>query len=172
MAVSKPKTLVQQARSTLGWTQRDLAEAIGISVRTAARYESGSSSLDFITGPKLAAHVYPVDRDLAAEIVALHGKTLVSAGIEAPAPPPPPPAAPDPAPVVAPTPPSRAVLQTLIDAIVCAVADSSNAPPRAVRPAVLQTLRKVIEVGLDVHAAGSLGLLLPEEPDGAHDQGH
>jgi hypothetical protein len=100
-------------------------------------------------------HIHPVNRELAAQLVALLGQSLVAAGLEAPPPPPevPAPAAPLPAP------PRSIPHEDLIDAIVCAIADVSNVAPKVVRPTVLLTLRRALKVGLDLDAAAKAGAL-------------
>jgi DNA-binding XRE family transcriptional regulator len=152
----KPQAVILRSRRALGWTQKQLGENLGASPRTAARWESGSSHFDADFTTKLARHVYPVDRDLAIELAATIGQTLVGLGIEAPppAPLPPPPMAPAPPPAPpAPPPPPPTSPTVLLDAIVCSVADAANLVPRAVRPLVLLALRRAVEVRLDLVAA-------------------
>jgi DNA-binding XRE family transcriptional regulator len=148
----------------MGWTQAELAAALGVSKRTATRMEGGRSTLDAHDTVKLARHVHPVDRDLAAELLALVGQTLRSAGFETPAPPPPsapaPPAPPPPHAVALPPPPAPVeVLTALVEGIVCAAADAADTSPKSVRASVLLVLRKASEIGLDLRAVARAGLL-------------
>jgi len=147
---------LSHAQHALSFTQRELAEFLGVSVRTLARIHGGQSVLDPKTVLKLATEVYRADRELAAQILGTIQLTLVSAGLEAP-PAAPPVAPPAPAPVRAR--PSAAALRPLLDAVVCAVADAADVAPKVVRPSVLLTLRTVAAVGLDLEAAGDAGLL-------------
>jgi DNA-binding XRE family transcriptional regulator len=159
--------LFGRARMRLGWTQRELGENLGSSHRTATRWEGGKSAIGAADAAALAKHVYPVDRELAEELLAATGQSLVGLGIEAaPAPSVPPP--PPPPPPRAPT-----SYADLIDCVVCSVADAANVSPRAVRPLVLLTLRRALEVGLDLEASDEAGLLqastvsvAPTEPAG------
>jgi DNA-binding XRE family transcriptional regulator len=147
---------IVRARLTLGWTQREMAENLGSSQRTVARWESGQSTFHVSDLTKLAQRVYPVDRELANDLVTSAGQTLVGLGIQVPPPPPPP------APVLAPPPPPPAratALPDLIDCVVCSVADASDVSPREVRPMVLLALRRAFEVGLDLGAATRAKLL-------------
>jgi len=164
MVMQRSAVLVGRALTALRWTQRELAENIGGSRRTVARWVSGESHLGAIDAERLARHVYPVDRDFASELLAHGGQTLVSAGLEAPPAPQPPPAPPPPVaaapPVVVPTPaPSPAVLWALVEAIVCAAAEAADASPKVVRAPVLLVLRQAHELGLDLDAARKAGLL-------------
>src|SRR5580698_1748955 len=96
-----------RARQALGWTQRELGDNLGVSLRTATRWEGKRAHMGVNESAILARHVYPKRPDLAEELVAAHGQTLVGLGI---APPPPPPAPPvEPAAVVPPPPPPRAM---------------------------------------------------------------
>jgi len=162
MPVPRIVPIVVRARMALGWTQRELGENLGGSHRTATRWESGAAHFDVGTAAKLAAHVYSRDPGIAAELAAAIGQTLVSLGVEAPPPPPLPPA---PVHVAIPAPAARAarptqeVVRDLLDAIVCSVADAQDVAPRMVRPLVLLTLRRALEVGLDVESALKAGLL-------------
>jgi transcriptional regulator with XRE-family HTH domain len=154
---------IVRARMTLGWNQRQLGENLGMSHRTATRWESGRSEFDTIRVTRLATLVYPLDRDLAEGLVGCIGQTLVGLGIEAPPPPPAPtaPLAPPPA-----TDASRALaLRDVLDCIVYAVADASDMTPKAVRPLALIALRRAHELGFDVAAAAKAKLLEPPAPE-------
>jgi transcriptional regulator with XRE-family HTH domain len=162
MAAHPVPHLLVRARQALGWTQRELGENLGSSQRTATRWESGASHFDAISSARLLGLLYPVNPQLAADLAAVTGNTLVGLGLEAPPAPP----APPPPPVVIGPPalpaPRPAALQDLIDSVVCSVADAGDVSPRTVRPMVLLTLRRALEVGLDVSAAQNAGLLHAE----------
>jgi transcriptional regulator with XRE-family HTH domain len=156
--------LVGRARQALHWTQRELGEQLGASHRTASRWEAGRSSFDAVSAERLARHVYAVDRGLASQLASAIGQSLVSLGIEAPPPPPAAPPAPVALPPVAsplPPAPRPAAMRDLIESVVCAVADAADVAPKVVRPAVLLTLRRAHEVGLDLGAASEANLLQP-----------
>ena len=159
MATHPIPHLLLRARHALHWTQRELGENLGSSQRTATRWETGRSHFDAISSARLLSLLYPVNPQLAAEIAAVTGHTLVGLGLEAPPAPP----APLPPPVViappAPPPPRPAALQDLIDSVVCSVADADDVTPKALRAMVILTLRRTREVGLDVSAARDAGLL-------------
>ena len=162
MPLPRIVALIGQSRQTMEWTQKQLAESLGTSLRTVARYERGQAHFDAEAVKTLATHVYTEDTELAAELAASIGQTLVSLGIEAPPPPPvhvapaPSPAPPAPPP---PPPPRPSALRDLIDAVVCSVADETNVVPKLVRPTVLLTLRRALEVGVDLEAALKAGVL-------------
>jgi hypothetical protein len=96
-------------------------------------------------------HLHPVDRDLAAELAAAVGQSLISLGLEAP-----------PAPAVAaPSAESRLTsLRDVLDCVVYSVADAADVAPKGVRQLVLLALRRSLELGLDLEAAGKAGLLV------------
>jgi|HubBroStandDraft_2_1064218.scaffolds.fasta_scaffold106571_2 DNA-binding XRE family transcriptional regulator len=154
-----------RARQALGWTQRELGDNLGVSLRTATRWEGKRAHMGVNEAAILARHVYPKRPDLAEELVAAHGQTLVGLGI---APPPPPPAPPvEPAAVVPPPPPPRAMAaRDLVDCIVCAVADAANVAPKAVRGMVLLTLRRAEELGMDLGKTAKEGALSEEVAGG------
>jgi transcriptional regulator with XRE-family HTH domain len=165
--VARPiTTLVVLARLALKDTQRTFAERLGSSQRTVARWEAGQSEIHAHDAVKLARELYPIDRQMAADLLACRGQTLVSTGIEAPAPPPAalPPAAPAPA-----RPPAAKpeLLAIMVDAVVCAAAEAADASPKRVRESVLLVMRRSLEAGLDLQAASDAGLLRPGKPDAA-----
>jgi transcriptional regulator with XRE-family HTH domain len=146
--------VVVRARQKLGMTQVQMAEAVGTSVRTLSRWEGGQSGPADLHCDRLAALVYPVDRELARDAAGQVGKTLESLGLEKPAPPPA--AAPAPTPPPLPRSPSARVL---VDAVVCAVASTLEAiegAPVAIaraRAAAASALRAARDVGLELDAA-------------------
>jgi len=165
MVAQPMQRLLVRARQALGWNQRELGQQLGSSHRTAVRWESGQSHFSPPYAAQLATLVYPIDRDLAWEIAALTGQTLVGLGLEAPpAPPEPPLVVAPPVPAVSPPPATPAALGTLLDALVCVVADASDVAPKVIRPTVLLTLRRVLALGLDLQAAEAAGLLESAAP--------
>jgi hypothetical protein len=116
---------------------------MGVSRRTGQRWETGRSDPSPNQIRKLAGMVYPADPDLAAQLAAAAGTTLVALGlVKPPAPPPPPPApAPPPPPV-----------EDVVDSIVCAAADAMSVLPRDVRPALLAAFTRARRLGIGIEA--------------------
>jgi DNA-binding XRE family transcriptional regulator len=165
MVTQRSNALLIRARQTLGWTQQKLADKIGSSQRTVLRMENGHSTFHATLATQLAPHVYPLDRELAADLLSLAGQTLIGAGLEAapaspaaPAPPPLP-SRPAQAAVLPPPVPAPDVLAAQVDAIVCAAAEAADVSPRVVRGSVLLVMRRVLELRLDLRAALAAGLL-------------
>lgn len=133
---SSGATLFERARSALGTSQVGLGKMMGCSRRTAQRWAaSGVPAYDL---PRLAAIVHPHDPGLAAEIARSTGRTLVQLGIVRPAPPAPP------APPPAPPPPA----DRIVDAVVCAAAETMQLIPAAVRPGLHAAFACAVEMGL------------------------
>ena len=153
------RALLEQSRIAMGWNQRELGEALGVSTRTVQRLQGARADISADNVATLAKHVHPRNRDLAAQLVAMLLQTLVGPGLEAPLSP----AAPLQA-AAAPSPAPRPIAHTdLVDAIVCSIADASNVAPKMVRPTVLLTLRRALKVGLDLEEASKAGALDMEE---------
>jgi DNA-binding XRE family transcriptional regulator len=156
MAVTLPGALlVVRSRKVLKLTQKELALKVGFAQRTLVRWEGGGSQFYPSDALKLAPHVYPVDRGVAAELVAYAGQTLVSAGLEAP----PPPALPAEPPPPPPPPIAPEILLALVESVVCAAADAADSTPKAVRASVHLVLRHAHALRLDLDAAMKAGLL-------------
>jgi hypothetical protein len=125
---------------TLGMPHAEVAKVLGVSRRTVSRWGKDGTRLPHHTLVTLAELAHTRDPSLAAEIARVAGETLVSLGLEEPAPLPAHPAA-------------IAALQVspkLIDAVVCAAAESLDMSPRAVRPALLAAVQCAREVGLSL----------------------
>jgi hypothetical protein len=142
---------VVQARMALLWSQRQLGDKLGASMRTVSRWEAGRAHLSANQIATLAMHVYPKRPDLAEQLAAAIGHTLVGLGIA----PPPAPVAP----VVPSPPPNVVATKDLIDLIVYTAADVANVAPKEVRGTVLVTLKRAVELGLDLGAAMKEGAL-------------
>ena len=142
MAVIKPtmplSTVLGYARQALHMSQREFGPALGVSHRTASRWDTGGSTPGESELRMLAKLLVPVDLDLATDVAAHIGETLEHLGLVAPPPPPPVVTAP-------PLPPSD-----LVDIVVCAVAESTDSSPRALRPMLLVAFRRARELGLTV----------------------
>ncbi len=121
-------------------TQSELGNLLGISKRTAQRYSSSGLPQYYLKD--LASLVHPVDADLATEIAASMGHTLLSLGIVEP-----PVAIPLPA---APVPPPPPPPDGIVDAVVCAAAEAMEMMPRDVRPGLLAAFRRAREIGVTV----------------------
>jgi transcriptional regulator with XRE-family HTH domain len=145
--------LVRAARYALMMTQLEFGRALGTSMRTAKRWEQGTS----FPGTRLhqmVALLAPVDRALAQEIVDAAASVFKSLDWPLPQVPPAetaPGVTPGPAPAPAPAPaPSQASAQDLGDAVLCAVAEASDLPPRAVRPLLYAAFERARALGLTV----------------------
>jgi transcriptional regulator with XRE-family HTH domain len=129
--------LYQYAREALGMSGNRLAAKLGVSRRTGQRWTArGGPSAMYLQ--RLAVLVYPADAALAAEIATASGTTLGALGV---LPLHPPPAAP----VPTAAPPDR-----VVDAVVCAAAESIHVAPQNVRPALLAAFSCARELGLTV----------------------
>ncbi|HEY8040480.1 MAG TPA: helix-turn-helix transcriptional regulator [Polyangiaceae bacterium] len=132
-------TLLGRARHLFGMSQADFGKLLGVSRRTAARYEYGHSEPLIAQVMELArmAHARG-DVALARELAGSTSETLESLGIV--------PAVKPPEPF---TPPPRLV----VDAVVCAAADALEESPgtmRGTRAAVLAAFRRARELRLNV----------------------
>jgi hypothetical protein len=136
--------LVHLARRALSvGSQGDFGELMGSSRRTGQRWETGRAEPTPGQVCKMAGMVYPTDPDLAAQLAAAAGTTLVALGlVKPPAPPPPPPA---------PLPPPPPV-EDVVDSIVCAAADAMSVLPRDVRPALLAAFTRARRLGIGIDA--------------------
>jgi DNA-binding XRE family transcriptional regulator len=132
--------LLIEARRQLHLSQGDLGELLGSSRRTGQRWESGGSTPADKQLHKLASLVHSRAPDLAAEIAASGGSTLVDLGIVVPPSP------------TAPSSPRGPALDDIVDAVVCAAADAIDVTPRTIRPALLAAFRRVSRIGLGVEA--------------------
>jgi transcriptional regulator with XRE-family HTH domain len=132
--------LLARARHALGMTQQQFGLALGVSHRTASRWEAGQSTPIPSQVSKLAVTVYPKDAKLAEELAAAASETLESLGVVAPL-------APQPS-----LPPPLAPLPTalLVDSVVCVAADALQAAPITLRGALLAAFRRARELRLTV----------------------
>jgi transcriptional regulator with XRE-family HTH domain len=133
--------LLAVARNALRMTQREFGPALGVSHRTASRWDTGRSAPSEHQLRQLAALLVPVDRSLAEEAAAHAHDTLEELGLVPPPPPPLPPPAPAKPPVTT---------RDLVDAVVCAGAEASDASPRALRPVLYVAFQRAHELGLTV----------------------
>ncbi|HEY2511362.1 MAG TPA: helix-turn-helix transcriptional regulator [Polyangiaceae bacterium] len=134
--------LLARAHRTLGMTQGQLGNALGVSERTVSRWYQRGPSVTVRQFCKLAALVYPRDPALARELAEAASETLESLGLVAPAP-----VVPASAPAPAPPPVPVAVL---IDAVVCAAAEALDLSPGRVRSAVRAAFRRARELHLTI----------------------
>jgi transcriptional regulator with XRE-family HTH domain len=128
------RPLIGRVRSALVYSQRRLGEALGISKRTVLRWEGGQAVPADFKVADMARLVYARDRELARELAAALGKSLVDLGIEAPALPPPAPKAP--------------ALGHLVDSVLCAAAEAATIPPHAMRGALLAAFDRMAALEL------------------------
>jgi transcriptional regulator with XRE-family HTH domain len=168
MAKPKPRALIAvliDAKFALDLSQRELAERLGSSARTASRWMARQSSPMRSQLEELAALLFPIDALLAAEVALHAGKTLEQLGLVVAGPPPPPalppsrPAedgSPPPKPSMAMEPPRvtshehlpEHLPEHLVDGIVCVAAEAMNLPPHALRPSLLAAFRRARVLGL------------------------
>jgi hypothetical protein len=127
--------LVSRARQTFSTTHHDVPSLFHTSKRTLQRWQAGESRPLEPQLAHLARVVHPVDRALAAEIAQAGGTTLESLGLELPQP-------------AAPLPLPPMPRHLVVDAVVCAAADSTDAAPSAVRATLLAAFRRARELGL------------------------
>jgi hypothetical protein len=156
MAAKKPTfpnqptdVLLARAHMALGMSQGQLGGALGVSRRTVSRWYKRGALLGMSQLHALARLVHARDPQLAAEIAWTASETLESLGIVAPPPPPSPPPA-------APPPPPPLPTNLVVDAVVCAAAESLGMAPTAVRAALFAAFKRTRELRLrleDVEAA-------------------
>jgi len=147
--------LVVRARMALGMTQKQLAEMLGASLRTASRWEGGGSYPDHRQVGQLARAVHPKDAMLAGALAGEAGTTLEALGLVVPK---------SPSPPSPPVPPPRSFppIELMVDSVILAAVDAiaSHADsPLQERSVLLDVLRAAIS------RARRLGLTL-EEVDG------
>jgi DNA-binding XRE family transcriptional regulator len=146
------RPLIARVRSAFLYSQTQLGEAIGVSKRTVLRWEGGGSSPSDFQVAAMARLVYPRDREIARELAAALGKSLVDLDIEAPAPPPPPP-------LPAPVGPKRPSPAYLADSVVCVAAETASILPQAMRAPLLAAAERM--VALELSAADLVEALRP-----------
>jgi hypothetical protein len=133
------------ASRVLGLTHGQLANMLGVSLRTVARWyakQGGPVAGDFHT---LARAVHPRDPDVAARLAAAGGTTLEALGLTAP-----------PEDLTLPVP-------LLVDSVLCAAAAALDVAPKAVRPALVAAFQRAREMRLSVEAV-DLALRPPPAP--------
>jgi transcriptional regulator with XRE-family HTH domain len=181
MSTRKPnekRALVGKARIALRLSQRELGALVGVSMRTAHRWEGGASQPDGRELGRLALAVLPTDRELAAQIAACAGTTL-----DALSPPEAPVAAPPPvfaaaAPMIAPR--AFPPVTLLVDSILVSAGDAAeeqgiaSIPRPAMRRILGAAIARTRDLGLsleEVHGALSAGAapraLAPRSSKGA-----
>jgi transcriptional regulator with XRE-family HTH domain len=144
--------LIVRARMALGMTQKDLAEMLGVSLRTASRWEGGGSHPDREQVGRLARAVHPKDAVLAGALAGEAGTTLEALGLVVPR---------SPSPPLPQAPPPRAFppIDLMVDSVILAAADAVAGhadSPLQERSALLDILRAAIS------RARRLGLTLEE----------
>jgi transcriptional regulator with XRE-family HTH domain len=123
--------LVGRARQAMGWTQQMLGDALGVSKRTAHRWEGGRATPSVAEVRTLAGLVFPRDPSLAAELAAAASTTLVELGLSQ---------------SQSVTSPVRLVVQ----AVVCVAADELACNPQPVRRALHAAFKCARELGLSM----------------------
>ena len=136
--------LLRVARNKLDMSQAEFGPALGMSHRTAVRWERGYSAPPDFSLAKLAALLAPLDLELAAEAANFAGGTLESLGIVAPAAPEAAPAAP-----AAPAMP-EVTLDDRVALVVLAAAEATDATPNSARALLHAALARAVTLGLSV----------------------
>jgi len=152
-------SLLLRTRRVLHFTQQQLADFLGIGLRSVQRYEADEGAPYTLRLWKLADAVRPHDPALAAEM-------------DAKRPRPQPPAAPAAATGPLPATPTRAAVTdaTLVDVVVCVAAEATCLAPQAVRPALLAAFTRARDLGLSVAAV--IDALTPPTPSPAPATAH
>jgi transcriptional regulator with XRE-family HTH domain len=131
--VNRPIThLLFRARRATGMTQEELGNALRVSKRTVARWETGQAYLGVNEVRDLVRLVHPQDRALAAELASSASESLESLGLEVSQAPPPLPS------------------HLVVDAVVCAAADALEAAPNTVRAALHAAFKRARDLRLSV----------------------
>jgi transcriptional regulator with XRE-family HTH domain len=145
MPRSLPALLYQSRRLLDVGSQGEFGELLGSSQRSGQRWERGEALPTPEQLDKLAALVFPNNKDLAVEIAAATGKTIEQLGLVRAAP------APAPATAVAPPRPLPDPIH-IVDTVVCAAAEAIQIMPDAIRPALRAAFRRAHLAGLTVEA--------------------
>jgi len=127
--------ILNDARRTLGMSQREFGEAVGASHRSASRWDAGKATPGEHHLHRLARLVHPRDRSLAAEVAEAVDETLHGLGLEAPPP--------DPGP--------RA--EDLVDLLVLVAVEQTGLSPAAVRPALHAIMKRACQLRLTMDTA-------------------
>jgi transcriptional regulator with XRE-family HTH domain len=143
--------LVVEAQIALGLSQERLGKMLGASRRTVTRWAASQSLPSLAQLHAIARAVHPADPVLAAKIAEEGGETLESLSIVAPG-------SLVPAPAPRPFPPTRLV----VEAVVCAVAETMQASPAAARDALRAGFARARALGLSVEEVDD-ALSLPVE---------
>jgi hypothetical protein len=127
--------LLAKAHDALKLTQRELGERLEVSLRTVSRWYTGGTLPGAHVVARLAHAVYPVDAELAEQLMAVATSELTGLGL----------APPEPLPIA--KAPPRATPRA-VDGVVCAACEAMDASPRAVRPALLAAVRAARDLGM------------------------
>jgi hypothetical protein len=149
-AIDTVAQLIMRARYAAEAAGHHLPAALHTSKRTMQRWQAAQSRPSDAQLMALIRLVHPLDTDLAAGLAQCAGGTLEGLGIVPPSPPPPP--------VLPPMP-----RHLVVDAVVCAAADATDAAPSAVRAILLAAFRRARELGL---ATDEVEKALAERTDG------
>jgi hypothetical protein len=138
--------LLERAQKAFRATRVDMATRCGVGRTTFIHWVYGEGAPKPAVLSKLAADVFEVDKDLAAELAACAGITLETLGLGEKSKPPraaPPPTAPT----------SRVQLRHLADSVVLAVAEMLDRSPNMVRPMLIAAFERADVLGLTVREA-------------------
>jgi len=144
--------LVYKGCAELAWGQKDVAEALGISVRTLQRRASSAGFADAADYQKLVQPLHARNPALAGEIAAALGRSLAELGVHVP-PRPAPAAATPPAAAPraqSPAPPPAKATRAHAEAVICAAADALGVVPREARPIVATIFSRIRDLEIDL----------------------
>ena len=147
------RPVLHEARRALRMTQTEFATAVEASQRSVVRWEGGTATPAPQHLANLAALLHPVNRDLASEVAAHAGATLISLNLEAPPPPPAPPVPPVVAPPAPPParPPAKPV--DLVDVLVLAAMLETGSTAPDARRWLHVVMKRARDIGLTIEEA-------------------
>jgi hypothetical protein len=135
--------ILLESQRALHMSQREFGYAVGASHRSAVRWAARQATPGESHLRKLAGLLLPHNRALAAEVADYIDESLVSLGLEAPAPPQPSPRPPGP----------QLRAEDLVDLLVLAAVERTGAAPAATRTMLHAVFKRAREVGLTVEVA-------------------
>lgn len=140
--------MLRHARRSLGLTQRQLGDELGVSHRTILRWERGRTSPVPQQILAIAGLLRPDDDTLADELLASGHVNIIVSTASTPA-----------TPIATPTGVDAAqaalTAKHAIDAVVFAAAEAMDASPRAVRVGLAAAFARAVELGLAADAVAT-----------------
>jgi len=140
---SNHAVLVHSARTVLRMNNRQLAEHLGVALRTVNRWNARQSHPYSHHYQQLARSTSPLDRRLAAEFAAAAGTTLEALGLE------------HPAKRLAGSTESPPDPRAKLEAVLFAAAEAADLSPRVARTAIAAAIGRAQELGITLDALAS-----------------